>query len=454
MYLFIMRITTLVDIATFVVTNCCLYYNHHNIYADLMAEQGVIVISKVNKKEILQDSNWCFTTLSSLLDNHSTHDVTFKTCDGGSMSGHRAIVAAGSPVFQAMLYGNMKESNEKEITLSSVNTDTCKALLSFMYTGKVEIDSTSCFSILEAAHYFNVVALENKCTDFIATSLDIENCCTIATFANNKKFDSLLEKCLTFMYSHAYIVIQSTAFKSLPSEIMIKFCQSSDLCVRELQLFLSLVEWYQHQKKELTDDAVKSVFQQIRYPLISVSDLLEKVRPTKCADLTLCTSALEFYHMPSTYDGPKIQLVGRKFILDFVNYTTSTMIIDTNVTSVSITKTSSDNWNGLCAAQIYLTEQQPVHFSFLLTRSHLDHSGIQIAVRSCSENNLSAGNSSGGIDGGGFTVGNKVNGVITLKGNKITTTIGNKSMYTKKQHDTIYLCIYLYYCNNSVTFSI
>ena len=57
--------------------------------------------------------------------------------------------------------------------------------------------------------------------------------------------------------------------------------------------------------KETPDDTIKKVFQQIRYPLISVSDLLEKVRPTKCADSGLYTSALEFHHMPSEYDGPK-----------------------------------------------------------------------------------------------------------------------------------------------------
>ena len=116
-----------------------------------MAKQGVITISEVSKKEILQDSNWCSTTLSSLLDDPSTHDVTFKTSDGGSVNGHRLIVAASSPVFHAMLYGNMKESNEKEIELSLVDTETFKALLSFMYTGKIEIDSENCLSILEAA---------------------------------------------------------------------------------------------------------------------------------------------------------------------------------------------------------------------------------------------------------------------------------------------------------------
>ena len=420
-----------------------------------MAEQGIITISKVNKKETLQDSNWCFTTLSSLLTNHSTHDVTFKTCDGGSVSGHRVIVAAGSPVFQAMLYGNMRESNEKEITLPSVNTETCKALLSFMYTGKIKIDSKSCLSILEAAHYFNVTALENKCADFIASSLDVENCCTIATFANNKKFDSLLEKCLSFMYSHANQVIQSPNFKGLPDELMVKFCHSSDLYVKELNLFLAVVEWYQYQKKEITDNIIKNIFQQIRYPLISVSDLLEKVRPTNCADSVLYTSALEFHHMPSKYQGAEIQLVNRKFILDFINCTTNTMTIDKYATSISITKTGQRNWDGLCTAQVYPTAQEPVHFKFSLKQSHSDRSGIQIVVRSLSKNDFLVENYSGGMDGEGFTIGEKVDGVITLKGNTITTTIGHKSMSTTKQkHDKIYLCIYLYYYNNSVTFSV
>ena len=420
----------------------------------MSGKKGVpISVSKVSKKEILQDSNWCFTTLSSLLNDPSTHDVTFKTSDGGSVSAHRAIVAAGSPVFHAMLYGNMKESNEKEIELPSVDTETFKILLSFLYAGKIEVDSESCLSILEAAHYFNVTVLEKKCSDFIAASLDIENCCTIATFANNKKFDGLLEKCLTFMYSKAYKVIKGASFKTLPSELMLKFCQSSDLCIKEINLFVAVVEWCQHQKTNIPDDIIKTVLQQIRYPLISVSDLLEKVRPTKFADTVLYTSALEYHHIPNKYDGPHIQLVRRKSAAGFCffNLTTTTMTISEDG---SITRTSRSNkWDGLCAAQVFLTEQHPVHFKFLLKHAHYsDHSGIQIVTRSCSKSDLSPDNYSGGMSGRDFTIGEEVDGVITIGGGKITTTIGQKTMTTTKGCDTIYLCIYLNYPDNSVTF--
>ena len=417
-----------------------------------MAKQGVITISKVRKKENLQDSNWCSTTFSTLLDDPSTHDVTFRTSDGGSVSGHRAIVAAGSPVFHAMLYGNMKESNEKEIELSLVDTETLKVLLTFMYTGKIEIDSENCLSVLEAAHYFNVAVLEDKCSDFIATSLDIENCCTIATFANDKKFSSLLEKCLTFMYSKAYKVINGASFKTLPSEIMLEFCQSSDLCIKEINLFVAVVEWCQYQKANISDDSIKKVLQQIRYPLISVSDLLEKVRPTKFADLVLYASALEFHLMPSKYDGPQIQLARRKLpFIGFFNLTTVTMTIKEDGPFVSITKINSCNWDGLCAAQVYLTEQDSVHFKFLLKESNSDRSGIQIVTRSCSKNSLSVGDCSGAMDSKGFTIGETVDGMISLKGGKITTTIGHKTVTTTKGCDTTYLCIYLYYPGNSIT---
>ena len=414
----------------------------------------VVSISKKSKKETIYTSDWCTSTFSALLDDPSTHDVTFRTSDGGSVSSHRAIVAAGSPVFHAMLYGDMKESSEEEIDLPSVDTETFKALLSFMYTGKIELDSENCLNILEAANYFNIAILESKCADFIASLLNSESCCAIAIFADDKKFEALLEKCFTFMYSNAHKVIEEENFNILPSELLLRFCQSSSLCVKEIQLFLAVVKWCQHQKESISEDTIKDVFQQIRYPLISVSDLLDKVRPTEFADSILYTKALEFHLMPGKYDGPKIQLA-RRISLNFkvINLTTNTMAIKEDGSLICITKKSITNgWNGLCALQMTLVEQYPVNFKLILNQSNGDRSGIQIAVRSCLERNLSSGQYSGGMDVNGFVIGKEINGMITLKGSTITTTIGHKTMSAPKQQDMIYLCVYSYYAHNSVSF--
>ena len=130
------------------------------------------------ERNVFKEPEWCYKTFSSLLNDTSTHDITFKTSDGGSVSGHRAIVAAGSPMLCAMLYGSMKESKEKEIELPSVDTSSLRHLLTFMYTGQVEVTSDESHGLLLAARYFNVAVLETKCIDTIAASLNDINCCS------------------------------------------------------------------------------------------------------------------------------------------------------------------------------------------------------------------------------------------------------------------------------------
>ena len=244
----------------------------------------------------LRDPEWCSRILSSLLDDPSTHDVTFKTSNGLSASAHRAIVAAGSPVFHAMLYGNMKESNEKEIELISVDTETLKALLSFMYTGEVELDTNNCYKILEAAQYFIVTSLENKCAGFIAGLLNTKNFCTIAAFANSKNSTILLEKCNNFLKHRIFSIdqiIHSPGFIQLPVQCIIEMCGSSEICVKEVDLFIAIKEWIKHQDS-LPEDTRKNILQLIRYPLICASDLIEKVNPTGLVDPPLYQAALDY----------------------------------------------------------------------------------------------------------------------------------------------------------------
>jgi len=89
----------------------------------------------------LQDANWCVNTFGALLEDPSTHDVVFITSDGGSVSAHWAIIAAGSPMFYVMLYSNMVENNEKEIIVPTVDSVTLRGIFLFIYTGKVDISS-------------------------------------------------------------------------------------------------------------------------------------------------------------------------------------------------------------------------------------------------------------------------------------------------------------------------
>ena len=123
--------------------------------------------------EVLEDTNssWCKNKLKALIENPSTHDVTFKTSDGGSVSAHRVIVAAGSPVFHAMLYGNIKERSQKEIDLPNIDSSTLKNLFSFLYSGHVQTNLMGCVELLQVANYFDIKELKTMCLKLIENKL-------------------------------------------------------------------------------------------------------------------------------------------------------------------------------------------------------------------------------------------------------------------------------------------
>ena len=164
--------------------------------------------------------------------------MTFKTSDGGSVSAHRVIVAAGSPVFHAMLYGNMKESSQKEIELTNIDSTILKKLFLFIYIGCAEETLMQCLNLMLAADYFGIDALVKLSGHMVEKALDccpviwskkhwiaLTNC-SVATFAVKYHFDSLLPSCMILMECFADIIVDDDLGivpKPIPLPVLIMF---------------------------------------------------------------------------------------------------------------------------------------------------------------------------------------------------------------------------------------
>ena len=254
----------------------------------------------------IQEPNWCTQVLSSLLNDPSTHDVTFKTSDGGNVSAHRVIVAAGSPVLRQIL---LTDKNSQQVV--SVDTMAFSSLMTYFYTGKVTVNSSNFDKILAAAKFFKVTSLEANLISCIASSLDVNTVLPVAIIASDKNWSQLLEHCLKILCANANNIIRNPNFTKLPEKIVLDFCKSSELNVSEIDLFLAVMEW-QKQNKKVTKAAAKNVLREIRYPLISSIDLVTKVASTGLVDQNLYTAALEYHVVSADYKGPPSQLRKRK----------------------------------------------------------------------------------------------------------------------------------------------
>ena len=314
-----------------------------------------ILDSQDDNVEILEEPNWCYEVLISLLKNPSTHDAMFVTSDGGSVSGHKAILAASSPVFHAMFYDNVHNSREMEISLPSVNAEIFTSLLNYIYTGKVSVNSATCLNMLGAAMQFEIASLVLKLTIFTTASLDSSNVISVATFACKRNCSQLLDNCLKHICANGRDVVHDPDFIKLPHEIVLALCKSSDLNVSEIDLFLAVNKWQQHNQK-IAKAITKNIFREIRYPLISSTDLLSKVAPTKMADPSLYTAALEYHFNASIYRGPSSQLITREFH---------------NITYLGINRAESSAGMYICSVLVYNIEMVIIGLYTTVSSSYL-----------------------------------------------------------------------------------
>ena len=279
-----------------------------------MAELEDQVFAEDTQSIELQEANWSLhwnsSVLNSLLTDTHTHDVTFKTSDGGSVSAHKAIVAASSPVFYEMvLYnGEYKLDHPHSVT---VDQETFSNLLTFVYTGKVTVKSTCLNKMLDAACYFKLISLISVLMKFANWDLlNVSNIIPVTILAYDTNCAQLQKCCQKFIMANMGEVARHPNFKSLPHAVILEVCKSSDLNIYEIDLFLAIAEWHQHQT--LPKNVTNKIFQEIRYPLISNDDLINKVRSTKLANPRLYTAALEYHYNPEKYEGPIKQLEQRK----------------------------------------------------------------------------------------------------------------------------------------------
>lgn len=70
------------------------------------------------------------------------------------INGHRQILAASSDIFKAMLYGPFVEGSTRELTIPNIEPDIMRALLTFIYTGNVNVEVEKIVSIIKAVDQY------------------------------------------------------------------------------------------------------------------------------------------------------------------------------------------------------------------------------------------------------------------------------------------------------------
>uniref|UniRef100_A0AC34FGG7 Speckle-type POZ protein n=1 Tax=Panagrolaimus sp. ES5 TaxID=591445 RepID=A0AC34FGG7_9BILA len=163
--------------------------------------EGIFKIHHADSKwktDILK-SPWKASSNFGDLWNKGYEDFTI-VVDKKEIKVHKCVLAAQSPVFDAMFNSTMKEAVENKIEIKDFSfTIVDKAIkLCYDYHLVAEISLDESFLLLKFADKYNMVVLQDNLEGYLGIKCNVSNICQIANCAVSANAKKLEAKCLDF----------------------------------------------------------------------------------------------------------------------------------------------------------------------------------------------------------------------------------------------------------------
>ncbi|XP_051124102.1 BTB/POZ domain-containing protein At1g21780 isoform X1 [Andrographis paniculata] len=167
--------------------------------------------------------------LSRMLEEAIHADVTIYTADG-TLKAHKAILSASSPVFQSMFQHDLKEKESSTVNIEDMTSDSCTALLSYLYgTISQEAFWRHRLALLGAANKYDIVDLKDACEESLLEDINSGNVLERLQEAWLYQLDKLKKGCLMYLldFGKIYDVREemNTFFRQADRELVVEMFQ-------------------------------------------------------------------------------------------------------------------------------------------------------------------------------------------------------------------------------------
>eukprot|EP01084_Bolivina_argentea_P266494 452019_1 len=157
---------------------------------------------------------------ANLLNNEKHTDVCFIIGkDKKEFKLHRICLAAISPVWEAMLFGQMKESEPNaQVSIPDIHPDGFQSVVNFAYNNDPKLTSE------------NVLLIQQICDKY--------------------QIKSLLSICNAYILKNTVAICKSDVFLNLSIDSMQLFLKSDNLNITEEKLWEFVLKWAEHQSTQ------------------------------------------------------------------------------------------------------------------------------------------------------------------------------------------------------------
>ncbi|XP_029179236.2 uncharacterized protein LOC114977880 [Acropora millepora] len=273
--------------------------------------------------------------LEKLIDNRESADVVFLVGrDEVAIYAHRLILVTRCKYFrnrQRELWSS-KSAAHTQLTVRKpeLRPDVFREVITFIYTGKVQLDSGTAFEMLRIAEDLEVTDLQQACEQYFMDNLSVDNASEFLADAmsdsrakGSEGVSSLVDKCIAFMEENAEEIVKTEGFLLLPKSSIIRLVSSNQFAVSEEELWRAVLSWAKrkcHVNKPINQwteednskirEALSGVIEHIKLLLIDSTVYAEEVEPTGVVPMEVSLERYRFAAVPTHFrktEDPRLQ---------------------------------------------------------------------------------------------------------------------------------------------------
>ena len=245
-----------------------------------------------------------------MLNNDRLSDVKFVAANSNGESeskqvipAHKFILAIGSPVFEAMFYGELAETKET-IELPDCDYESLLELFRYMYSDEVNLSGSNVMGVLYLAKKYIVPSLTDKCTEYLKEKLDRSNVFSILPSSQKYEEKALEDRCWKVIENQTEAAVKSEGFETIERSLLEAIVARDTLTIKEVALFKAVDRWAtkQCEKQSLAAEGKikrrilgEEVIKAIRFPLMTIEEFASFVPDTNLLNLDEITVLFKFF---------------------------------------------------------------------------------------------------------------------------------------------------------------
>eukprot|EP01084_Bolivina_argentea_P061344 112099_1 len=191
--------------------------------------------------------------LAKALNDQKHADVTFVIgTEKTEYNTNRFLLSLISPVFDAMLYGHMKESkSNSDVIIPDVEPQIFECILNYSYANDPKITLQNVLSLLKTCDKYQIDSLSKICLNYFRSCVTQNNFCTYFVEAIKFNLTNAISVCLEYLHQLQHLEVQnilkSDGFLKMNVKVMMTFLKTDPLQITEEELWEAVVKWANYQ---------------------------------------------------------------------------------------------------------------------------------------------------------------------------------------------------------------